>query len=549
MQSALAKKVARRVMALALFISPPASRDWADAMSAELDYVDGSFKALSWSIGCLGTAMKQLCISIFLPGTVAVETEGTMSKFAKISAVALVVGSALFLFAPTFQQAVRLTASGWHRSDAAWTKRITNLGVRAEKEQDAQTLAFVAMQLNENWDSQTKKDGQRDEFADDAVAHDSQLTWVYYPLLARDYWKGQGDPNDARWLALLRKWDPNNAVVYSLEASYHRPEHALGLDYEADRALLANSPEWLASMAKAFSATNYDSYLSRKADLDRDVSQRDGLDDPSRLLFGIMDYRMPEFVNFHLYAKYFLLKEANDFQAEGDLNHAQQDYEKVAHLGGLLQLDGSTDIENMVGIGLQMSADPPLENLLEKSGNAPAAKLLAFQTDLQHALVTRFRIRNNYAEYETRFETTGAYLLQLSLLGMAISAALVLCCGVYLAAGSMMRFHRHQGTVAFARVGVAGAILLFASTVAMYFGYSSYATAFRGYLNAPNASDAHSLLYRFATLQKLPPTLFDSFQRIYLWYAVILAGGAVVCWIFCRHLLRMLRHSAPHPAA
>lgn len=546
MQRTLTRNLARRLIALALFFSPADSREWTAAMAAELDYVDGSLKTLSWSIGCLGTALKQLCISILSQGAFGTETEGNMSKFAKISAVVLIVSSAVFLFAPTFRQGVKLTASSWHRSDAAWLSQMQKLGAEAEAKHDAQALAFAAMQINDDWES-AKNRAQRDKFADKAVQWNADLTWIYYPILSRDRSPDARDPNDARWMTQLQSWAPDNAVVYTLEASYdHRADHALGWDSKADRRLLENSPEWRKSMEKAFSATNYDSYLSRKAELDREISQRHGLDDPSRLLFGIMDYPMPQFVNFHLYAKYFLLKEAADFEAKGDLNHAQEDYERVAHLGGLMQLDGSMDIEDMVGIRLQMSADPQIEAILEKSGNAPAAKLLAFQTNLQHALVTRFRARNNYAEFETRFETAGAYLLQLSLLGMAISIVLILCCAFYFAACRLARFcgtlHRRM---VFARVGVAGTILLFVSSIGMYFGYSSYATAFRDYLSAPNARDAYSLLFRFVTLQALPPSMVDSFQRIYLWYAVIAAGVAIIGWILCRYLMRIFHHSAP----
>ncbi|MGB7186784.1 MAG: hypothetical protein WBD21_09375 [Candidatus Acidiferrales bacterium] len=560
MRNSLAKNAARRLMAFALLISPAESREWAAAMSAELEHVEGSFNALSWAAGCLGTALKQLCLSLFSPRKhvsdssdrqfFAGAAEVTMTKTARTLLIAFAVASLLFLFAPTFRQALRVTAGSWRLSDSAWLASMRSLGAKAEAGHDAQTLAYVAMQLNGNWDNDAGKVAeertQRDTFADEAVTWDPQLIWIYYSLLARDYRRGQGDPNDARWLARLQEWDPNDGVVYSLEASYHRPEHALGWNSETDRALLANSPEWLESMGKAFSATSYDSYLSRRADLDREVTHRHGLDDPGRLLSGFMEYPMPDLVNFHLYAKYFLLREAADFEAKGDLNHAQEDYEKVARLGGLMQLDGSMDdIETMVGIALQMDADPPFEAMLEKSGNTPAAKLLAFQTDLQRALVTRLRIRNNYAEFETLRETTGAYLLQQSLLGMAISVVLILCCGLYLAARRLTRLHRAQGAAAFARMGVAGAILLFASTVAMYFGYSTYATAFRDYLSAPHARDAPSLLYRFAALQELPPSLFDSFQRIYLWYTIIALGGAIIAWILFRYIARTFHPHAP----
>ncbi len=231
----LCRRTARALVAAAVWISPANMREWAAAMAAESEYVESSFGALAWAAGCFGMALKQLCISIVSPGALASETEGNMGKFAKISAAVLIVASALFLFAPTFRQGVKLTASSWHPSDAAWWAKMRALGLKAEKTHDAKTLAFVAMQLNSDWDVDPKKAVEsrthRDKYADDAVQQDPQLTWIYYPLLNRDHWPDQldqSDPNDAVWLARLQKWDPNNAVVYLAEASYYRPEHALG---------------------------------------------------------------------------------------------------------------------------------------------------------------------------------------------------------------------------------------------------------------------------------------------------------------------------------
>lgn len=47
MSDAFAKNAARRLIALALLISPAESREWAAAMSAELEHVEGTFDTLS----------------------------------------------------------------------------------------------------------------------------------------------------------------------------------------------------------------------------------------------------------------------------------------------------------------------------------------------------------------------------------------------------------------------------------------------------------------------------------------------------------------------
>ncbi|MFZ0923025.1 MAG: hypothetical protein WA020_08170, partial [Candidatus Acidiferrales bacterium] len=97
---------------------------------------------------------------------------------------------------------------------------------------------------------------------------------------------------------------------------------------------------------------------------------------------------------------------------------------------------------------------------------------------------------------------------------------------------------------------IVGAVLLFASVVVMYFGYSPYAAAFQNYLAASNPGEVHQSLLRFAVLQELPIGVVYSFQRIYFWYTVIALGGAIIVWITLRRVLRTLHPHAPiHPTA
>lgn len=550
MQPTLTRKLARRLIALALFISPADSREWTAAMAAELDYVDGSFNTLSWSIGCLGTALKELCISILSQGAFGTETEVSMSKTAKMSAVALIVSSALFLFAPTFRQGVELTASSWHRSDAAWLSRMQKLGAEAEAKHDAQALAFVAMQINDDWES-TKFRVQRDKFADEAVQWNADLTWIYYPILSRDRRPYPPDANDPRWLARLEAWDPDNAAAYAREASFYWPRGVTGLYPQLDRALLASSPHWLSAMGRAFSASQYDSYIPRKTALDLEVSQRYGVNDPARMLLGIAFYPVYEGSNFELYAKDFLLREGADFEAKGDLARAEQSYSRIAHLGELIRLRDDTDIENMIGIQLQLMAAPKLQNIFEKNGNASAAKLVAYQEALAQQTKTDFLRKLSWTR-DAEFRTFDAWPVQLSLLLMAISLALILCSVGYFAVWVGLRKIAKR-SAGFSRLALVGTVLLFASAVAMYFSFAPYAAAFQSYLASRNPGYAFAELSRFRFLQELPSEILDWFWsdafKIDFWYAIIALGAGIVVWILWRRISRTFRHSAPFQSA
>jgi len=554
MQHALTRKLARRVIALTLLVSPPDSREWAAAMAAELDHVEGSFEALSWSIGCFGTALKQLCISILSPGALAAETEGSMSKLAKISAIVLLIGSSLFLFAPTFQQGVKLTASSWHLSDDAWLSEMRKLGAQAEASHDARALAFVAMQLNDGGESDprigAKDHSLRDKFADEAVQWNAGLTWIYYPILSRDWSPEARDPNDARWSARLEAWNPNNAAVYAREASFYLPRGVTGVNPQAGRDLLANSPHWLDVMAKAFSATEYDSYVSRKSELDLKVSESYGIYDPARMLRGIAFYPIFENVNLELYAKNFLLKSGESLKAKGDLRGAKEEYWKVSHLAGLMQLRGDNDTESMIAADMQLAVGPSLEDVFRKSGDTSAASLVAYQTEMAQQAKTRVMTKYSPAKREAEYRPFDAWLVQSSLLGIVLSLLLILCSGIYLTTKRLLH-HQSMGGASrlFAKGGRIATVLLFISALVMYFAYSPYATAFHVYLASSTPRDTFEELAKFGLLQSLPTFVFKWFLgrtfRVYFWYTIIAMGGAIIVWILCRQLSRTFHRSAP----
>lgn len=534
-------------------------------MAAELDYVEGSFKALSWSIGCLGTVLKQLCISILSPGAFRVETEGTMSKFAKISAVVLLVGSALFLFAPTFQQGLKLTAASWHRSDSAWLSQMQKLGAEAKAKHDAQALAFVAMQFNGDWNEDPKvaasNRAERDKFADEAVQWNADLTWIYYPILARDQYPGWSDardptdvgwparlPNDARWIARLEASDPNNSAVYALAAAFYRPHKLNGLNLKSDRVLLPGSSQWLSNMNEVFSSQDYDTYVTRKAALDSDIAQRYGLNDPSRVFIGMASYRVQEWFDFNLYAKDFLLQSGEDFEVKGDFARVEQSYWNIFHLAGLMQLRGCSQLESMEGIELQLIAGPKLEKIFEKTHNPAAAKLVAYQTELAQRTKADLFSAHRQEDRQEEWRPLEAWIVQLSLLGMAISLALIFCYlvlwGIRVVSGRTA-----AASSRFSTLGLAGTALMFVSAIAMYFSYAPYAGALRNYFAKPGPENAFPELARFDFLQSLPSEVLGWFQsytfKIDFWYAIIAAGGAILVWILYRYISRTFRHSAP----
>lgn len=557
MRDGALRTAARGLMALALRICPSEARDWAAAMSAELEYVEGSFHALLWAMGCVGIVLKQFCVSLFTagrkePGSLLSEkmrgSEGAMQRLAKVSAIVLALGSLLFLLAPTFQQGLRITAKSWDLSESSWDKTLQRLAKTAEANHDAEALAYVAMGIPQST--------QRDEFADEAVRWDSRLTWIYYQLLFRDhmYSPDQVSPNSTRWLSNLEEWDSDNAAVYAVEGALARPSHLPGWNTSADQVLLERSPAWLNAMGKAFSAVNYDSYLSRCAVLDRDVMKRYNLDEPSQLLASILSYRVLPAIEIYLYEKDVLLRAGDAFEEKGDFRYAEENYWKAEHLGELIQLHSDSDLEKMVAANLQLRTDPRLKALYERTGNSSAARLLAYQI----SALKQAQLRS-YEEHRKLIRSLdslsfNAVVVQISLSVMCVSLLLLICWGVYLAACLSLRAAR-AGRLgrATSTMGIVGGIAFFLSSIVMYFGYGPYAKALQSYMDAPNPADARDSLSRFWALQGMPSELLGALQdptrNTNFWYAVIFIGCAIIAWILFRNLARTFRHNNPSPAA
>ena len=555
MRNGFLRSAAHRLMSFALRICPSEARQWAAAMSAELEYVEGPFRALLWAMGCSGIVLKQLCVSLFTagheePGSFLSEkmpgSEGDMRMSVKLSAAALVLGSLLFLLAPTFQQGLKLTGRSWLITESSWNKSLLRLSKTAEAKHDAEALAYVAMEIPQST--------LRDKFADEAVAWDSRLTWIYYQLLSRDqmYSQDQVSPNSTRWLSSLEEWDPNNAAVYVLKGAHVQPSQIQGSNSYKDRGLIERSPIWLNAMDEAFSAANYDSYLSRCAVLDRDVMKRYNLVEPSRLLASIMSYRVLPVLEIYLYENDVLLKAGDAFKEKGDFKHAEEKYWKAEHLGELIQLHSNSDLEKMVAANLQLKADPRLEALYERTGNSSAARLFAYQ-------ISTLKLAQ-LLSYEKHRRTTrsldslsfNAVVVQIALAVLGVSSLLILCCGLYFAARFLLRAVKvGRLNRAASRMGILGGIAFFLSSIVMYFSYSPYARALQSYMDAPNPADAPDYLMRFWVLQAIPSELLGGIRHptTNFWYTVIFTGCATIAWIVIRNIARTIRHHDPAPAA
>jgi hypothetical protein len=181
---ALPRRVAAFLLQSAIFIAPHDTLDWGHAMLAELHHVQGNWAALLWSLGSAGVLAKHTLLSLIFPGrnrsTVPsggglLIKEGPVRKPALAVTAACVIASLLFFFAPVFRQAVRVSLLPWEfvfRTDhSRLSPELQRILKKAEKDRDADALAFVAFQHPEGTEAA--------RLGDEAVRLDASLTWVY----------------------------------------------------------------------------------------------------------------------------------------------------------------------------------------------------------------------------------------------------------------------------------------------------------------------------------------------------------------------------------
>lgn len=216
------RRAALLLLRFAISIAPHESLDWGHGMLSELNHVEGNWSALLWSLGGAGVLAKHaLLAAIFTGSTRPVlpsrgdlfEKESPMRKPILAATGAFIVASLLFFLAPVFRQAFHVSLAQWHhvlhvgspfyeeQSDAA----MKDLADKAEKNHDAEALAFVAFRLYD------LSEGER--LADEAVRLDPSLTWVYAQT---GTWHQPASRIDRA--ATLERWDPQNALSYLIVA-------------------------------------------------------------------------------------------------------------------------------------------------------------------------------------------------------------------------------------------------------------------------------------------------------------------------------------------
>ena len=130
--------------------------------------------------------------------------------------------SLAFFFVQDFRWALKMPYLEWKNSAEAFQippDQLRALAERARQNRDAQSLAFVALQSTLEEDI---------ALANQAVALDPSLTWIYYDLAYKrrfsdQPWKSPAfAPTLKDWTLKLEAFDPQNAAPHLLRAEVVR---------------------------------------------------------------------------------------------------------------------------------------------------------------------------------------------------------------------------------------------------------------------------------------------------------------------------------------
>jgi len=511
------RRAAIGLLHVALRIAPEHAAEWGRAMLGELPHIESDWSALGWALGGVGLLAKHTLLALLIPRqsahAVPSETkffvkEGSMRKSTLIVAAACVAASLLLLLAPTFRDGLNLVVSGWRVSPDPQTARWQKLGHDAEIHGDAATMAYAAMRLPID---------EAAPLAQRAVARDPSLTWIYCFIHANVF----PAPPESRarrleLLAALSKWDPDNAVPYL--------QIAANTSYQMDAY---KDPQWLDAMQHAMASKSYDSYLTRRVELERRFGPTPGAGNPFDNLIGYW-LQLPSIGTLNGYAS-FLQQQGEGAASRDARQQAARQLWSLANLGAMMRLHGETGEQEFLSSAMQEIAFSHLQPLLTALGQAQEAQAA---DNAARLLAKQFGSMPRNA-WDFPF-------LRATALAVNFLADLMLACFVLLAAAGIM-FALGGRTWRFVRYVFAYVpVVLLASCVGFLGASYPYAQAAQALRDNPLDFGA---MLPVASLDLGPALLTNWYlfpKDLYLWWAVIAVASVACVWLS----LRAFQHRA-----
>jgi hypothetical protein len=551
-QQAMPFRLAHSSLQLALRLWPEETRDWGHALAAELHEIEKPLEALRWAIGGLMLfsrasashfltwlklpAGSRLSPTSLLPGT----TAPILPKRSRLFTTAILATTAILFFLPQGREAVSTILESWNgfQGSRGDLHALEKLAVRAEKQKDARTLAFVASYFPER--------ERAIAYADRAVALDPTLTWTYASHFG---WQGFA-PYPKAWLERLSNSDPGNAYPELIAASsISEPRYQALLSNhtpteEETETAVGGDPVWVTYMDRAFHAPRYDSYFSRDWQLTREVWNRESSVPASAVFSSLWSHSFPDWLSIETYARR-LIRNAREASAAGNSEQARTLLVEVDSFGRMMADQGERDFERYDGLSLSRQATIALQDLYVRTGQTiqatQATQRLQQIDSRRDALTHSFR---GVELAQSSMLERRAILIHSSA-GFAMLSVLAIVLGL-LALELRREKEGNRGLrlrkaicflVDWAPVG------LLAACIGLLWAFQPFASLLRSARNASSASAAwHTLHFEglFILSNSLGP-LFDPFTPYRFWQALICALVALALFLLVRGFLRYKR--------
>lgn len=407
-----------------------------------------------------------------------------MRKMRSISLL-FMVWSIAFFFIPDFRESLQVPFMAWH-----WGQGLTRLGAlspetlgtiarEGEQQHDAQTLAFAALH------SPNLEEGAR--LADEAVKLDPQLTWIYYSTVSQNRYNvppgSHENPELDQWITRLQAWDRGNGLPYLLEGEQVRYRRGSAWPAPEDLEGLEKETQWRQAMAKAFAGPHYQSYATRRFELERDLLRKRKLDRPAVVLLSFISYPVPDVLNVRSYANLLVKKVGKEAEQAGRLPEVMGYYWTVAHFGEQMQLNGLSLLEKHTGADLQNTAYERLLPLLRRLGRTNEATTVEYA---QQELLQRLNVLHGRDPLARSSNYNWEALTVHLFAGLVMAfGGLALLAFVYVNGKRWVRPEKKGRLYELASAAENYLpFLLFLACLGLYLGYYPYAENFRHYMSA-----------------------------------------------------------------
>lgn len=372
----LSARFSRWLLACALRHWPAGTRAWGVALAAEVDETTDTLQTLLWSWGGIMLFTRSMMSSVLawlklpagasLPGSAAGSMDpSTLPRRSRLLTAVVLLAVAVVFLSPMGREATTTVRAGWSDLQQSPSDRraLETLAARAEQENDAETLAFVALNIDDPKRSAT--------VADLAISLSPEFAWIYGPT---HLWPDVGSPAWEQRLEHLQASDPGNAVPVLLAAASIPAQRAYENRSPVEiEAMLASNPKWMALMARAVALPRYDSYVQRQSQLTSRVWARERYLSPAFALRGFWRNHGNPMGNLGYFSR-IRAHEAEKAFAAGDLKEAERLLDGVDLFGERMANENSMVLEKAVGLGLAIDANKKLAEFYTSAGRTADAK-------------------------------------------------------------------------------------------------------------------------------------------------------------------------------